>query len=180
MLSQPQKVTYCTSLFMPYCLEDGTKKHGQQIGGCQSLASGVVWPRGVFWDDGHLCILIVVVVTQIYAFVKGIDLYTNHHQKPILLHVNIKNIAPCLFRSPDSLLWSVRQKPEWFLTLWVCSPTAENTKVPPPGHHRCCQPGNQHWQGIHWGECRVPGCLGWGGVPKMLRGFTIQLDQWNK
>lgn len=161
---------------MWYSLEEGTiYKDGQWIGGCQSSGSGIVWLEGVFWDDGHLCILIVVVVTQIYVL-RSTDLYTNHHQKPTSLHVNIKNIAPCLFWSPDNLLWSVKQKPEWFLTL-VCSPTAENTKVPPPGRHRCCQPGNQHRQGIHCRECRVPGCGDRStkdaeGVIPVIGGFT--------
>lgn len=63
----------------------------KQISGCQGLWSGGIRYKEVLGSDGQLCILTVVVVTQIHACVKThTPVYHHHYQKPILLYANIK------------------------------------------------------------------------------------------
>ena len=116
------------------------------------------------------------------------DLYTITTTKFYSLYANLEDIAPGLFWSLD-LLWSIKQVPEWSLTLWFvlwlqkipkCHLLATTGAV--------SWSGNQHWQDIHGGQCRVPGSAGVGmEVPKMkkvsfslLQGFVTQLDEWKR
>lgn len=66
------------------------------------------------------------------------DLYTITTTKFYSLYANLEDIAPGLFLISRSTL--VNKAGTWVIShSVVCSLTAENTKVPPPGHHRCCQ-----------------------------------------
>lgn len=117
------------------------------------------------------------------------DLYTITTTKFYSLYANLEDIAPGLFWSLGSTL--VNKAGTWVIShSVVCSLTAENTKVPPPGQltGAVSWSGNQHWQDIHGAMCRVPGSAGVGmEVPKMkkvsfslLQGFVTQLDEWKR
>lgn len=105
-------------LFMWYSLEDRTLRMDNS--GCQGLGSEGAWYKGDFWGmDDSVSWLWRWLCKSIHVL-RPIDLYTITTTKSqfYLLDVNLKNTAPWLFWSLDILLWSVKEKAEWFLIVW--------------------------------------------------------------
>lgn len=97
-----------------------------------------------------------------------------------------KNTAPCLFWSPDSLLWSVKQKPQRFLTLWFvlslqkipkCHLLAATGAVSLAINTDRASAGGNAERQAPWRGWKYQGC--WRHKPA-VGGFTIQLDQWKR
>lgn len=172
--SQSQRLHYCMTPFMRYS-------------GIELSGFGIRWSltQGVLGGNEMTVYLHCGGMPEIYACMKTHRPVYHHHYQT-LLYANLGDIAPWLFWSLD-LLWS-NKAGTWVTShSGVCSLIAENTKVPPPGHHRCC---SLVWQSALTGyplgamqSARQPG-VGM-EVQKMekvysslLWGFVTQLDEW--
>lgn len=90
--------------------------------------------------DGRLYIL-TVVVTHGHACVKTRrPVYHNRYQKLILFILcKYEKHSSLMVLIPGYSILVSEAEARVISHSVVCSSTAENTKVPPPGSHRCCQ-----------------------------------------
>lgn len=72
---------------------------------------------------------------------RPIDLYiiTTTKSQSYLLYANIKKYSSLIVLIPRYSILVRKAEAPVIAHSMVCSSIAENTKVPPPGRHRCCQ-----------------------------------------
>ena len=123
---QSQRLHYCMTPFIRYS--------GIELSG---LESGGVWHK--FWGVVRwLCIFTVVLVPEIYACMKTYRPVYHHHYQILFIICKFRRYSSWIILITRSTV--VNKAGTWVIShSVVCSLTAENTKVPPPGHHRCCQ-----------------------------------------